>query len=80
MKFRYLILAIFSVLLIILVAAYFLIIKPVPDLQKNPVQPSDSLLAPPPVMTEYGLPVDSFIIISGRIRKNQVLSDLFYDA
>jgi len=78
LKFRYLILAIFSVLLIILVAAYFLIIKPVSDLQKNPNQSSDSLLAPPPVMTEYGLPVDSFIIISGKIRKNQVLSDLFY--
>jgi murein DD-endopeptidase MepM/ murein hydrolase activator NlpD len=30
-------------------------------------------------MTEYGLPVDSFIIISGKIRKNQVLSDLFYE-
>ncbi len=79
MKFRYLILAILSVILIILVAAYFLIIRPVSDLQINPVQTSGSLQAPPPVMTEYGLPVDSFIIISGKIRKNQVLSDLFYE-
>lgn len=78
MKFRYIILAVISVVLVILISAYFLIIRPVIVLQKSPVQHSDSLKVAPPVITEYGLPVDSFIIISGKIRKNQVLSDLFY--
>lgn len=79
MKFRYLILAVISVILICLAAAYFLIIKPLSEQQEIPVAHPDSLLNTPVIITEYGLPVDSFIIISGKIRKNQVLSDLFYE-
>lgn len=78
MKFRYLILVVITVILIILVAAYFLIIKPLSEQQGIPVEYPDSLPVPPVILTEYGLPVDSFVIISGKIRKNQVLSDLFY--
>jgi murein DD-endopeptidase MepM/ murein hydrolase activator NlpD len=78
LKYRYLITILISVVLVILAAAYFIIIRPVTDNQKNPPRQSDSLHVAPTVITEYGLPVDSFIIISGKIRKNQVLSDLFY--
>jgi murein DD-endopeptidase MepM/ murein hydrolase activator NlpD len=78
LKFRYVIAVLISVILIILAVTYFLIIRPVSDQQIKPSEHSDSLLVAPTVITEYGLPVDSFIIISGKIRKNQVLSDLFY--
>jgi murein DD-endopeptidase MepM/ murein hydrolase activator NlpD len=37
---------------------------------------SDSASMPAPVITEYGLPVDSFIIVSGIIEKNQTLAGL----
>jgi len=78
LKFRYVIALLILVILVILAAAYFIIIKPVADQQISLSGHSDSLLVAPTVITEYGLPVDSFIIISGKIRKNQVLSDLFY--
>jgi murein DD-endopeptidase MepM/ murein hydrolase activator NlpD len=78
LKFRYVIALLISVILVILAAAYFLIIRPVSDQQINPSGHPDSLLVAPTIITEYGLPVDSFNIISGKIKKNQVLSDLFY--
>jgi murein DD-endopeptidase MepM/ murein hydrolase activator NlpD len=78
LKYRYLIAVLISVILVILVASYFLIIRPLTEQQKISPAQSDSLMEAPMVITEYGLPVDSFIIISGKIRKNQVLSDLFY--
>jgi murein DD-endopeptidase MepM/ murein hydrolase activator NlpD len=78
LKFWHLIPAIVSVILIILVAAYYFIIKPASEHQQIQAELADSLLNAPVIITEYGLPVDSFIIISGKIRKNQVLSDLFY--
>lgn len=79
MKFWHYILAIIVVIGIILVAAYFLIIKPASEPDGIVIENADSLMNPPFILKEYGLPVDSFNIISGKIKRNQVLSDLFYD-
>ena len=38
----------------------------------------DSLNSQKPVITEYGLAVDSFYIITGKVRKNQTLSTILY--
>jgi len=79
LKFWHFILAIIAVIGIILVAAYFFIIKPASEPEGIVIENVDSLMNPPLILKEYGLPVDSFNIIPGKIKRNQALSDLFYD-
>lgn len=66
-------------ILIILIAVLSVIFLPVSEQGGILIENSDTLRNPPLVLTEYGLPVDSFIIITGKIKKNQMLSDLLND-
>lgn len=79
MKLRLLIPIAFAVLLIILIASLAIFFLPVTEQDGILIEHADTLGNPPLIMKEYGLPVDSFIIITGKIKKNQMLSDLLYD-
>jgi len=79
LKLRLLIPIAITVILIILIAALSVILLPLSQQKEIPIENTDTLRNPSLVMREYGLPVDSFMIITGKIKKNQMLSDLLYD-
>ena len=79
MKLRLLIPIAITVILIILIAALAIIYLPISEQEGILIKNADTLSNPPLILKEYGLPVDSFIIITGKIKKNQMLSELLYD-
>jgi murein DD-endopeptidase MepM/ murein hydrolase activator NlpD len=79
LKLRLLIPIAITVILIILIAALSVIFFRTSEQGGILIENADTLSNPPLILKEYGLPVDSFTIITGKIKKNQMLSDLLND-
>lgn len=79
MKLRLLIPIALTTLLVIFIAVLAVIYLPLSEPGGFLIENKDTLTEAPFILKEYGLPVDSFVIIAGKIKKNQMISDLLYD-
>jgi murein DD-endopeptidase MepM/ murein hydrolase activator NlpD len=61
------------------IAVIFGITQLVKSANKNPAKEEAPVEKPAPVATRFGLPVDSFTIVTGTIERNQFLADILDD-